>query len=137
MLVSRRRLGQTELPQSREPDAAAKAGKSKITSSATQNLKQNGIFDYAHLRVPLPRELSKSGIFTPLKNGAYPESYFLMVRHFPKWFEAVLILYSDEAVTDTFLLRACTRLPFLTLVSKKSKMSESTTSHCQVVMEKS
>jgi hypothetical protein len=38
------------------------------------------VFDYAHLRVSLPQDLSKSGIFSAMKNGLYPESYFLMVR---------------------------------------------------------
>lgn len=67
ILVERRRLGQTDLkaPGSSPGDAS----------------KTIGIFDYAHLRVPLPSDLSKSGIFTPLKNGAYPESYFLMVNN--------------------------------------------------------
>lgn len=39
------------------------------------------MFDYAHLRVPLPKDLKGSGIFGLQKNQTYPESYFLMVRH--------------------------------------------------------
>jgi hypothetical protein len=69
ILVERRRLGQTDL--------AVKPGVVGINNATkAENL---GIFDYAHLRVPLPHDLQNSGIFTPLKSGAYPESYFLMV----------------------------------------------------------
>lgn len=39
-----------------------------------------GTFDYAHLRVPLPKDLSGSEIFALKNMTAYPESYFLMVR---------------------------------------------------------
>ncbi|KAI9862222.1 MAG: hypothetical protein M1824_001603 [Vezdaea acicularis] len=66
-LIDRRRLGQTNL--------AVKPGQIN-TSNATkpENL---GIFDYAHLRAPLPKDLTGSGIFHgPLPA---PESYFLMV----------------------------------------------------------
>lgn len=64
-LVDRRRLGQTNL--------AVKPGQVG-TSNATkpENL---GMFDYAHLRAPLPKDLKGSGIFT----GPVPASYFLMV----------------------------------------------------------
>jgi hypothetical protein len=48
------------------------------TSNATKpdNL---GVLDYAHLRVPLPKDLSNSGIFSKGANHKYPEAYFLMV----------------------------------------------------------
>jgi hypothetical protein len=48
------------------------------TSNATkpENL---GMLDYAHLRVPLPKDLSGSGIFLRGPNRKYPEAYFLMV----------------------------------------------------------
>jgi hypothetical protein len=70
ILVERRRLGQTDL--------AVKPGVVGINNATkSENL---GIFDYAHLRVPLPENLHNSGIFTPLKNGSFPDSYFLMVR---------------------------------------------------------
>ena len=67
--MERRRLGQTNL--SVKP---GQIGTSNATKS--ENL---GMFDYAHLRVPLPRDLKGSGIFTLQKSSTYPESYFLMV----------------------------------------------------------
>ncbi|KAI9842177.1 MAG: hypothetical protein M1838_003244 [Thelocarpon superellum] len=66
-LVERRRLGQTNLAVK-----AAQVG----TSNATMPINL-GKFDYAHLRAPLPKDLTGSGIFTP---GSTPESYFLMRR---------------------------------------------------------
>ncbi|KAF2803063.1 uncharacterized protein BDZ99DRAFT_173707 [Mytilinidion resinicola] len=70
ILVERRRLGQTNL--------AVKVGQVGIANaSKPANL---GTFDYAHLRVPLPKDLSGSGIFLVAKQGAWPESYFLMRR---------------------------------------------------------
>lgn len=69
-LVERRRLGQTDL--------AVKPGQVGLTNATkVENL---GIFDYAHLRVPLPKDLKGSGIFSLQKNQTYPESYFLMVQ---------------------------------------------------------
>jgi hypothetical protein len=64
IIVRRRRLGQTDL--------AVKAGQVG-TSNATKP-KNLGTFDYAHLRVPLPKKVT-SGIFKPA-----PPSYFLMRR---------------------------------------------------------
>ncbi|KAF2188113.1 hypothetical protein K469DRAFT_724709 [Zopfia rhizophila CBS 207.26] len=70
ILVERRRLGQTNL--------AVKPGIIGVTNaSKAENL---GTFDYAHLRVPLPKDLSGSGIFTLKTQTSYPESYFLMRR---------------------------------------------------------
>ncbi|KAF2838931.1 hypothetical protein M501DRAFT_935188 [Patellaria atrata CBS 101060] len=70
ILVERRRLGQTNL--------SVRPGQIGVTpSSRSENL---GVFDYAHLRVPLPKDLKGSGIFSLQKNNAYPESYFLMRR---------------------------------------------------------
>jgi hypothetical protein len=67
--MQRRRLGQTNL--------TVRPGSQGLTSaSQAQNL---GPFDYAHLRVPLPKDLHGSGIFSLTKGGTYPESYFLMV----------------------------------------------------------
>lgn len=69
-LAERRRLGQTNL--------AVKPGIAGATNATRgENL---GTFDYAHLRVPLPKDLSGSGIFTLKTTTSYPESYFLMVR---------------------------------------------------------
>lgn len=69
ILVERRRLGQTTL--------AVKPGQVG-TSNATkpENL---GTFDYAHLRVPLPKDLKGSEVFAPQQGQPHPESYFLMV----------------------------------------------------------
>ncbi len=69
-LVKKRRLGQTNL--------AVKPGQVG-TSNATkpENL---GIFDYAHLRAPLPKNLKGSEIFAPNQHQPHPEAYFLMVR---------------------------------------------------------
>ncbi|PGG97086.1 hypothetical protein GX51_07485 [Blastomyces parvus] len=67
-LLSRRRLGKTNL--------SVKPGQIG-TSSATkpENL---GMFEYAHLRAPLPKDLKGSEIFQAPQ--ANPEAYFLMRR---------------------------------------------------------
>lgn len=70
ILVERRRLGQTNL--------AVKAGIAGVTSAT--KIENTGTFDYAHLRVPLPKDLAGSGIFTLNRTSVYPESYFLMRR---------------------------------------------------------
>ncbi|KAK7554233.1 apses transcription factor-like protein [Phyllosticta citricarpa] len=66
ILIERRRLGQTNLQ--------VKSGQ-----AAPSKLDAKDLFDYAHLRVPLPKDLNGSGIFSS-KGAAYPESYFLMRR---------------------------------------------------------
>ncbi|KAK4574655.1 hypothetical protein LTR86_001496 [Recurvomyces mirabilis] len=70
ILVERRCLGQTELK--------VKPGQVG-TSNATKpdNL---GTLEYAHLRVPLPKDLSGSGIFHKGSSRKWPEAYFLMRR---------------------------------------------------------
>ncbi|EDU41919.1 APSES transcription factor [Pyrenophora tritici-repentis] len=79
ILIQRRRLGQTNL--------GVRPGISGLTN-ATQP-ENMGTFDYAHLRVPLPKDLKDSGIFMANKPSAqnkdrreltFPESYFLMRR---------------------------------------------------------
>jgi hypothetical protein len=69
--VERRCLGQTELKV--KPGQVGLANATK-----PDNL---GFLDYAHLRVPLPKDLSASGIFTKGDKRKYPEAYFLMVCH--------------------------------------------------------
>lgn len=69
ILVERRKLGQTDL--------SVKPGQVG-TSNATQP-KNLGPFDYAHLRVPLPKDLKGSGVFQGSKSAPIPEAYFLMV----------------------------------------------------------
>ena len=70
ILVERRCLGQTELK--------VKPGHVGTTSATKpDNL---GVLDYAHLRVPLPKDLGSSGIFSRGANKKFPEAYFLMVR---------------------------------------------------------
>jgi hypothetical protein len=75
ILTERRRLGQTKLDVN-------PAVVNKVNATSPSNL---GNFDYAHLRVPLPKDLEGSGIFSMQNNSMYPESYFLMVRCFPCW----------------------------------------------------
>ncbi|OJD20910.1 hypothetical protein ACJ73_07752, partial [Blastomyces percursus] len=69
-LLSRRRLGKTNL--------SVKPGQVG-TSSATkpENL---GMFEYAHLRAPLPKDLKGSEIFSFQAPQQNPEAYFLMRR---------------------------------------------------------
>lgn len=68
-LLSRRRLGKTNL--------SVKPGQIG-TSNATkpENL---GLFEYAHLRAPLPKDLKGSEIFPSHNSAQHPETYFLMV----------------------------------------------------------
>ncbi|KAJ5496871.1 hypothetical protein N7463_008858 [Penicillium fimorum] len=69
-LLSRRRLGKTNL--SVKP---AQIGTSNATKP--ENL---GVFEYAHLRAPLPKDLEGSEIFPSHSPQQHPESYFLMRR---------------------------------------------------------
>lgn len=105
ILIERRRLGQTNL--------GVKPGVSGLTNATKpENM---GTFDYAHLRVPLPKDLTGSGIFTLNKTSAFPESYFLMVRVMkkkPQDFaqDATNTTNSDEAAMATLVRQACSRL---------------------------
>ncbi|KAJ5897809.1 hypothetical protein N7504_008097 [Penicillium tannophilum] len=69
-LLARRRLGKTNL--------SVKPGQIG-TSNATkpENL---GLFEYAHLRAPLPKDLKGSEIFPSHSSQNHPETYFLMRR---------------------------------------------------------
>ncbi|CAI7569088.1 unnamed protein product [Penicillium glandicola] len=69
-LLSRRRLGKTNL--SVKP---AQIGTSNATKP--ENL---GVFEYAHLRAPLPKDLKGSEIFPSHSPQQHPETYFLMRR---------------------------------------------------------
>ncbi|MCJ1477664.1 hypothetical protein MMC13_006337 [Lambiella insularis] len=69
-LISRRRLGQTNLTVK-----PSHVGISNATKP--ENL---GMFDYAHLRAPLPENLKTSEIFAPQPKQPHPEAYFLMRR---------------------------------------------------------
>lgn len=68
-LLSRRRLGKTNLSVK-----AAQIGTSNATKP--ENL---GLFEYAHLRAPLPKDLKGSEIFPSHNAAQHPETYFLMV----------------------------------------------------------
>ncbi|KAK5165111.1 uncharacterized protein LTR77_009208 [Saxophila tyrrhenica] len=70
ILVERRCLGQTELKVKADHVGTTNATK-------PDNL---GKLDYAHLRIPLPGDLTNSGIFTKQGNRKWPEAYFLMRR---------------------------------------------------------
>ncbi|EMC91961.1 hypothetical protein BAUCODRAFT_79464 [Baudoinia panamericana UAMH 10762] len=70
ILVERRCLGQTEL--------RVKPGQVGLTNATKAD--HLGTLDYAHLRVPLPRDLTGSGIFTKSRGTKWPEAYFLMRR---------------------------------------------------------
>jgi hypothetical protein len=116
-LLSRRRLGQTKL--------TVKPGQVG-TSNATkpENL---GLFEYAHLRAPLPKDLKGSEIFTSHQNQPHPETYFLMVREMRQRLESGLIMiYRDEARMAVSALLACSRSLFHGRSTLKKRRSEST-----------
>ncbi|KIW21212.1 hypothetical protein PV08_01792 [Exophiala spinifera] len=69
-LLGRRRLGKTKL--------TVKPG--QIGTSNATKAENLGPFEYAHLRAPLPDDLSGSEIFAPQNGQAAPETYFLMRR---------------------------------------------------------
>lgn len=90
ILVERRCLGQTELKVKPGQVGSSNATKPENLGELAQdgetpshedyaNATMSGVLDYAHLRVPLPSDLSTSGIFTKGPNRKYPEAYFLMV----------------------------------------------------------
>jgi len=70
ILVERRCLGQTEL----------KVKPGQVGTSNATKIENLGTLDYAHLRVPLPKDLAGSGIFVKGSNRKWPEAYFLMRR---------------------------------------------------------
>ena len=83
-LARKRRLGQTNLAVK-----PAQVG----TSNATK-LENLGMFDYAHLRAPLPENLKGSEIFAPQQHLSHPEAYFLMVREeiYIRWRKCVALI---------------------------------------------
>lgn len=70
ILVERRCLGQTEL----------KVKPGQVGTSNTTKFENLGVLDYAHLRVPLPKDPTGSGIFMKGANRKWPEAYFLIRR---------------------------------------------------------
>jgi hypothetical protein len=70
-LLARRRLGKTNL--------SVKPG--LIGSSNATKPENLGVFEYAHLRAPLPKDLKGSEIFPSHTPAQHPETYFLMVRY--------------------------------------------------------
>ncbi|KAJ6134046.1 hypothetical protein N7523_000368 [Penicillium sp. IBT 18751x] len=69
-LLARRRLGKTNL--------SVKPG--LIGSSNATKPENLGVFEYAHLRAPLPKDLTGSEIFPSHSPAQHPETYFLMRR---------------------------------------------------------
>ncbi|KAI1611107.1 transcription regulator HTH, apses-type DNA-binding domain-containing protein [Exophiala viscosa] len=69
-LLGLRRLGKTKL--------TVKPG--QVGTSNATKAENLGSFEYAHLRAPLPDDLSGSEIFATQSNQAHPETYFLMRR---------------------------------------------------------
>ncbi|EAT83663.2 hypothetical protein SNOG_08495 [Parastagonospora nodorum SN15] len=67
ILIERRRLGQTNL--------AVKPGVAGVASATKSD--NMGTFDYAHLRVPLPKDLSGSGIFTLTRASTFPDDGYI------------------------------------------------------------
>lgn len=69
-LLARRRLGKTNL-----------SVKANLIGSSNATKPENlGVFEYAHLRAPLPKDLKGSEIFPSHSAASHPETYFLMVR---------------------------------------------------------
>ncbi|KAJ5194799.1 uncharacterized protein N7498_008237 [Penicillium cinerascens] len=69
-LLARRRLGKTNL-----------AVKPTLIGSSNATKPENlGVFEYAHLRAPLPQDLKGSEIFPSHPAVSHPETYFLMRR---------------------------------------------------------
>lgn len=66
--MERRCLGQTEL----------KVRPGQVGTTNATKPDNLGVLDYAHLRVPLPDDLTDSGVFHRT-NRKYPDGYFLMV----------------------------------------------------------
>jgi len=68
-MIDRRKLASTELVVE-----SGQVGTSNATKPG--NL---GRFEYATLRVPLPKDLSGSGLFHSMRGRATPDGYFMMV----------------------------------------------------------
>jgi hypothetical protein len=124
VLVERRRLGHTSLN--------VKPGQVGISNATSP--KNLGKFDYAHLRVPLPKQLTGSGVHKPQKAGLIPESYFLMVHILARcvWSAKIDKRHSDEAVMATLAQQECLKSHFPGLQLRRRRPKPSTTEKSQI-----
>jgi hypothetical protein len=97
VLVERRCLGQTEL----------KVKPGQVGTSNATKPENLGMLDYAHLRVPLPKDLSGSGIFMRGPNRKFPEAYFLMVSRKESRVRYQSSSANDKSIVTSWDMHAC------------------------------